>query len=98
MLKRRAKEAGIEGPVNPHGFRHFFAREFLLSGGDLATLADLMGHSSVEVTRNSYAIFTERELKKHRRYSPIVQVFGEENGVCYNLGRAGGRAVRAGDS
>lgn len=77
MLKRRAKRAGVTGRVNPHAFRHFFAREFLMNGGDLATLADLMGHSSVEVTKASYAIFTIQELqKKHRRHSPVAQLFG----------------------
>lgn len=82
MLKRRARDAGVEGPCNPHSFRHFFAREFLLSGGDLGTLADLMGHSSVEVTKSSYAIFTAQELKaKHAKHSPLVRVFGGgENG------------------
>ena len=76
------KEAGKEGPANPHSLRHFFAREFLLSGGDLATLADLLGHSSAEVTKSSYAIFTEREMKeKHRRHSPVVQLFVESDGV-----------------
>jgi integrase/recombinase XerD len=76
MLKRRARDAGVEGLCNPHSFRHFFAREFLLSGGDLGTLADLMGHSSVEVTKGSYAIFTAQELKaKHAQHSPLVRVF-----------------------
>ena len=36
VLKRLGKKAGVEGPVNPHSFRHGFAREYLLSGGDLA--------------------------------------------------------------
>ncbi len=77
MLKRRAQRAGVKGPVNPHAFRHFFAREFLMNGGDLATLADLMGHSSVEVTKASYAIFTVQELKeKHRRHSPVARILG----------------------
>ncbi|MBO7675296.1 MAG: tyrosine-type recombinase/integrase [Atopobiaceae bacterium] len=37
--------------VHPHAFRHLFARRFLAAGGDIALLADLMGHSSVETTR-----------------------------------------------
>lgn len=77
MLKRRAKKAGIEGRVNPHSFRHGFAREFLLNGGDMASLCDLMGHSSIEVTKAFYAIFTVDELReKHHRYSPVTNIFG----------------------
>jgi len=82
MLKRRAKKAGVTGAVNPHSFRHFFAREYLMNGGDLGTLSDLLGHSSVEVTKASYAIFTIQELKeKHRRYSPVTKLLGgDEHG------------------
>jgi site-specific recombinase XerD len=76
VLKRRAKDAGIKGPCNPHSFRHFFAREFLLAGGDLGTLADLMGHEDVQTTK-IYAIFTVQELKeKHAKHSPLLRVFG----------------------
>ncbi len=77
MLKRRARKAGIEGRVNPHSFRHGFAREFLLNGGDMASLCDLMGHSSIEVTKAFYAIFTVDELReKHHKYSPVTNIFG----------------------
>lgn len=80
MLRRRAKQAGVRGRISPHMFRHSFAREFLLNGGDLATLSQLLGHSSVTVTKSFYAIFTVQELKeKHKRYSPIARLFEEEN-------------------
>lgn len=76
-LRRRAKEAGVTGRVNPHAFRHAFAREYLLDRGDLASLSNLMGHSSVEVTASSYAIFTMQELQaKHRQHSPVARLLG----------------------
>lgn len=79
MLKRRARQAGVTGPVNPHSFRHAYAREFLLSGGDLGALADLLGHEEVSTTRDWYAIFTVKELQaKHRRHSMMAQMFGDE--------------------
>ncbi len=80
MLKRRAEQAGISGRVNPHSFRHAFARHYLLSGGDLATLSDLMGHSGVEVTRAFYAIFTLGELQaQHRKHSMVNRLLGGGN-------------------
>jgi site-specific recombinase XerD len=80
MLRRQAKRAGVTGRVNPHSFRHMFACEYLLSGGDLATLADLLGHSSVEVTKTFYAIFTFSGLQHvHSRHSPIARM-RRENG------------------
>lgn len=37
--------------VHPHSFRHRFAKNFLDKYQDLALLADLMGHESIETTR-----------------------------------------------
>lgn len=80
-LRRRAAQAGVTGPVNPHAFRHAFARHFLLDGGDLGTLSELMGHESMEITKDYYAIFTMRELQeKHQRHSPVARLLrGDED-------------------
>ncbi|HDL4225038.1 TPA: tyrosine-type recombinase/integrase, partial [Mannheimia haemolytica] len=37
--------------VYPHSFRHRFAKSFLERFNDIAFLADLMGHESIETTR-----------------------------------------------
>ena len=75
VLRRLKVRCGIVGPVNPHSFRHAFAREYLQSGGDLATLADLLGHSDVYVTWKFYANLTGEELAaKHDRHSPIARL------------------------
>jgi integrase/recombinase XerD len=81
MLKRRAKRVGVEGMVNPHSFRHAFAREFLMNGGDLGSLSDLLGHKGVEVTKDYYAIYLVQELQeKHRRHGPVARLFGGDEG------------------
>jgi site-specific recombinase XerD len=80
MLDTRAKQAGCEGPTNAHAFRHAFARDFLLSGGDLGTLADLLGHEDIRTTKEYYGIFLIEELQeKHRRHSPIAQMLGGDD-------------------
>jgi len=76
-LRRLGERAGARGPVNPHAFRHGFAREYLLSGGDLGSLADILGHRDVRTTWESYAIFRQNELaEKHRRHSPAGRLNG----------------------
>lgn len=35
----------------PHSFRHRYAKSFLEKYNDIALLADLMGHESIETTR-----------------------------------------------
>ena len=47
-----AARYGIDQAViYPHSFRHRFAKSFLDRFNDLALLADLMGHESIETTR-----------------------------------------------
>lgn len=51
-LKRLCKYAGVEPTkVFPHNFRHLFATTFYKACKDIARLADLLGHSSIETTR-----------------------------------------------
>ena len=49
--------------VYPHSFRHRFAKNFLEKYNDIALLADLMGHESIETTR-IYLRMTAGEQRK----------------------------------
>jgi len=52
QLKNYAKKYGMNTKVvYPHSFRHRFAKNFLEKYNDIALLADLMGHESIETTR-----------------------------------------------
>ena len=51
MIYRLAERASITGVrASAHTFRHTFACNFLLQGGDLYVLSRLMGHTSTQVT------------------------------------------------
>ena len=51
QLKKFAVKFGIDpNVVYPHSFRHRFAKNFLEKYNDIALLADLMGHESIEKT------------------------------------------------
>lgn len=52
QLKNYAEKYGINPKVvYPHSFRHRYAKNFLEKYNDIALLADLMGHESIETTR-----------------------------------------------
>lgn len=52
QLKKLAIRYKIDpAVVYPHSFRHRFAKSFLERCNDIAFLADLMGHESIETTR-----------------------------------------------
>jgi site-specific recombinase XerD len=62
MLKRLKRQAGVQGRANAHSFRHAFAREYVSSGGDVVTLARLLGHEDITTTAAYYAVFSDDEL------------------------------------
>lgn len=64
QLKRFAVKYGMNKEVvYPHSFRHRFAKNFLDRFNDLALLADLMGHESIETTR----IYLRRTASEQRK-------------------------------
>ena len=63
-MKQLSKAAGVEASkVFPHNLRHLFAVAFYRASKDIARLADVLGHSSIETTR-IYLLTTGEE---HRR-------------------------------
>ena len=63
-MKSLCQEAGVNSEkVFPHNLRHLFARVFYGIEKDIAKLADILGHSSIDTTR-IYIISTGTE---HRR-------------------------------
>lgn len=62
-LKRAAERHDVDPEVvYPHSFRHLFAKNFIARNPDIALLADLMGHESIETTR----IYLRRSASEQR--------------------------------
>lgn len=63
-MKALCEAAGVAPrKVYPHNLRHLFARTFYKSCKDIARLADVLGHSSIETTR-IYLVTTGAEHTK----------------------------------
>ncbi len=63
-MKALCKKANVSpGKVFPHNLRHLFARTFYGIEKDIAKLADILGHSSINTTR----IYIVSSGKEHRR-------------------------------
>jgi len=62
-MKKLCAGAGVDPKkVHPHALRHLFARLFYNITQDIAKLADLLGHSSIETTR----IYIMTSIREHR--------------------------------
>lgn len=63
-MKRLCRYAGVDPQkVYPHNLRHLFAREYYAGEKDLAKLADILGHSSINTTR----IYIQSTGSEHQR-------------------------------
>ena len=63
-MKRLCAAAGVEpSKVFPHNLRHLFATAFYRACKDIAKLADVLGHSSIETTR-IYLVTSGTEHRK----------------------------------
>jgi site-specific recombinase XerD len=79
IMLRRAQQAGIRGDVRRlvHGLRVTFAKSYITNGGDLATLAALMGHTSLTMAAH-YAQLADAELMTVKaRVNPLAAMIAE---------------------
>lgn len=71
QMKRLCEEAGVKASkVFPHNLRRLFARTYYSIEKDIARLADILGHSSIDTTR-IYLMSTGTE---HRRQIERLQL------------------------
>ncbi len=79
MVNRRSRDAGFEKAVSVHGFRHTFAVNYLMNGGDLASLSEILGHKDVSTTKRWYGNFSLNQLQvKHEQHSPVAKMMKEK--------------------
>lgn len=61
--------------VGPHTLRKSFGVHFINDGGDISFLADLLGHESIEVTKENYLKYSTKDLQNSaRRHGPSINL------------------------
>ena len=71
-MKNLCEQAGVNpGKVFPHNLRHLFARTFYGIEKDIAKLADILGHSSINTTR-IYIITTGNEHRQRMENMRLI--------------------------
>jgi integrase/recombinase XerD len=62
IVEKYAKRAGLPIEVTPHTLRHSFATDLLISGADIRSVQEMLGHESIRTTQ-VYTHVTNRHLK-----------------------------------
>lgn len=69
IVRDYGKEAGL-GEVHPHMLRHSFATHLLEGGADLRSLQQMLGHSDVATTADTYLHLSQRVKEAHEKFHP----------------------------
>jgi len=75
IVRRHMEKAGIKGPkLGSHRIRHAFGKNYLVNGGDLRSLQEIMGHADVKTTEKYASLNLTDVIEKHHRFSPLRAV------------------------
>jgi integrase/recombinase XerC len=76
MFSRLARASGVKR-LHAHLCRHTFAINYLLNGGDIFSLKEILGHTTFEMV-NHYLHFTTTQItEQHHKYSPMDKLQGQ---------------------
>jgi len=77
IFSRLSAKSGVYR-LHAHLCRHTFAINYLLNGGDIFSLKEILGHSTLEMV-NHYLHFTRAQItEQHRKYSPMDRMFNNK--------------------
>lgn len=82
LILRYGKAAGIEGVrMSPHTLRHTFAVLYVRNGGDSFSLQEILGHSTLEMTKRYVNLASRDVAEQHKKFSPMEALIGKGPGT-----------------
>lgn len=71
IIERIGNKAKVENVrLSAHTFRHTFAKNWLMNGGDIFSLQKILGHKTLDMVKN-YVNITFRDIQsQHSKFSP----------------------------
>ena len=70
VVDRLAKRSGVKR-LHAHLFRHTFAVRFLMNGGNVFSLQQILGHTSLEMVKRYVNLAEAYVISEHRKFSPV---------------------------
>jgi integrase/recombinase XerD len=75
------EKTGITGPkLGPHRLRHAFGKGYLVNGGDVRSLQQILGHSSIATTEHYAELTLTDVIDKHHKFTPLRAIHAAAQG------------------
>jgi integrase/recombinase XerD len=69
------RKIGLTGDkISPHTFRHTFAKNYVINGGDVFSLQKILGHTSLAMVRHYTNLDNADIINAHRKASPLARL------------------------
>ncbi|MCK9443275.1 MAG: tyrosine-type recombinase/integrase [Tissierellaceae bacterium] len=73
MFVRLKKRTGIER-LHAHLLRHTFATKYIINGGDIFSLQQILGHTTLDMVRRYSHLASAYVISNHKRLSPLDEL------------------------
>lgn len=86
LMRKYNLNRGIE-KTSIHMYRHTFAKNWILNGGDIFRLQKILGHSSMDMVKNYVEMFDEDLKKDFESFNPLDNMLKNQKGSIIKMKR-----------